>query len=310
MAETKSVLVFGATGTIGTYIFDAILAASPPFERVGIFTSAATAESKKQLVEELKAKGVHVHIGDIKNKDDISKAYSNGYDTVVSAIGRAAIADQILPLEIAEQTESVKKFFPSEYGTDIEYGPKSKDEPPHQQKLKVRKYIRENIKRLEYTFLVTGPFAEFYIGKPFGAGGYDVKAKKAILLGTGKERVSLTTMPDVGKLLVAALRHPEASKNKALIVNSFTTTPEEILAEYERQLDTKFEVQIISLEELRKMEKEAWEKVGLGATGLILKRIWTEGGTLYDHRDNEKIGFTSPDTLEVAVSRAIKAQTE
>jgi hypothetical protein len=196
MAESKSILIFGGTGLIGKYILDAVLAANPPFEKVGIYTTAGTAESKSQLINDLKAKGVQIHIGDIRDIEDVAKAYAAGYDTVISAIGRAAIAEQIPLIELAEKTESVKKFFPSEYGTDIEYGPKSKDEKPHQQKLKVRKHIRENVQRLEYSYVVTGPFAEGYIGKPWAAGGYDVKAKEAILPGTGNEKVSLTTMPE------------------------------------------------------------------------------------------------------------------
>jgi hypothetical protein len=96
-------------------------------------------------------------------------------------------------------TPNIKRFFPSEYGTDIEYGSQSATEKPHQQKLKVRAYIREAVKRLEYTYLVTGPYAEGYIGKGRGdlsAGGFDVQARKAVLLGTGNEKISLTTMPE------------------------------------------------------------------------------------------------------------------
>lgn len=199
MAETNKVLTFGATGFIGTHILDAILEAQPPFETVGIFTSASTASAKGQLLDDLKTKGVKIHIGDVTDTGDVTKAYSAGYDTVISAVGRPVSDKQILLLELAEKTGSIKKFFPSEYGTDIEYGLKSKDEHPHQLKLQVRKYIRENIERLEYTYLVTGPFAEGYIGKSEGderIGSIDVKAKKANLLGTGKEKVSLTTNPE------------------------------------------------------------------------------------------------------------------
>lgn len=114
----------------------------------------------------------------------------------------------------------------------------------------------------------------------------------------------------VGRLLVAALRHPTESKNQALKVNSFTTTPDEILAEYERQLGTKFDVRYTSLDELRKLEEENWKQKGLVATGWILRRIWTEGGTLYDARDDERIGFGEPETLEVVVARVIKTQTQ
>ena len=199
MTETNKILIFGATGLIGTHILNAILTAQPPFEKVGIFTSPATAQSKAQLIDDLKSKDVHIHIGDVENAEDITQAYATGYGTIVSAVGRPVIDKQILLLELAEKTHGVKKFFPSEYGTDIEYGPKSKDEHPHQLKLKVRKYIREQIERLEYTYLVTGPFAEGYVGKSSGderIGSIDVKNKRANLLGTGKEKISLTTMPE------------------------------------------------------------------------------------------------------------------
>lgn len=108
---------------------------------------------------------------------------------------------------------------------------------------------------------------------------------------------------------MAALRHPAEAKGQALKVNSFTTTPNEILAEYERQTGSKFDVKYTSLDELRKLEQENWEKSGIGATGWILRRIWTEGGTLYETRDNEKIGFVNPETLSDVVARVIKTQT-
>ena len=113
----------------------------------------------------------------------------------------------------------------------------------------------------------------------------------------------------VGKLLVAALRHPTESNGQALKVNSFTTTPDEVLAEYEKQVGTKFDVQYVPLDELRELEQEAWEKHGLGATVFILRRIWTEGGTLYETRDNERIGVGEMETLGDVVKRAIEIQT-
>lgn len=108
------------------------------------------------------------------------------------------IASQINLLELAEQTESVKRFFPSEYGTDIEYWPESAHEKPHQQKLKVRRYIAEHVKRLEICYLVTGPYADLYMGavKKPEIGTYDVKGKRAVLLGDGNGKISLTTMAE------------------------------------------------------------------------------------------------------------------
>jgi hypothetical protein len=94
-----------------------------------------------------------------------------------------------------------------------------------------------------------------------------------------------------------------------LIINSFTTTPSEILAEFERQTASVWEVSYTSLERLRMLEQKAWEESGPNATGYTLRRIWTEGGTLYPANDNESVGFTRQETLSAAVSRVIAAQT-
>lgn len=44
---------------------------------------------------------------------------------------------QVNWIHLSGKSPSVKRFFPSEFGTDIEYGPESVNEKPHQLKLKV-----------------------------------------------------------------------------------------------------------------------------------------------------------------------------
>jgi hypothetical protein len=192
----KDILVFGATGLIGTHIINELIAAKS-FGRLAIFTSLDTLQRKPDVISSLKARGVDVLAGDLTNAADVENAYK-GIDTVVSAVGRPIIDLQIGLLEIAERTPNVKFFYPSEFGTDIEYFPNSKDERPHQLKLKVRKFIAGNVRRLQYTYLVTGPYADGYISRSRGAraGNFDVKERKATLLGTGNERISLTTMQE------------------------------------------------------------------------------------------------------------------
>ncbi|RFU26259.1 hypothetical protein B7463_g10076, partial [Scytalidium lignicola] len=297
--QPKRILLFGATGVIGVYILDALIQTQPHFEKVGIFTSPGTVEQKATQIQSLKDQGVEVIAG---------------YDTVVSAVGRNVIAAQIDLIRWAEDTPSITYFYPSEYGTDIEYGPQSATEKPHQLKLKVRSYIRSSVKRLKYTYVVTGPYADLYIGKMDSEkakkiGHYDAQTKEAILIGSGEDRVSLTTMADVGKFVVASLQHPEVSVNRALKVHSFTTTPNEILAEFQRQTGEIWKVAYTPLNELKKLEQEAWAVGDPLATVYTLRRIWTEGGTLYDKTDNEAIGVVVTDTLGSMVKRAIEKET-
>lgn len=228
----KNLLIFGATGTIGSFILEAILAARSQFDRVAIFTSPRTAETKAAYLEKLKAQNIEVIVGDVEDENAVKAAYNGTYtytsnpsyprlfytfkpvpnpnttntktgiDTVISALGRMALAQQIPLIRLAAASPSVKLFLPSEYGTDIAYGPASANEKPHQQKLKVRALLEKEIPReqLDYAYVVTGPFAEMYLHITPGvdeAGGWDVKARKAVLLGEkGEARVSLTTMKE------------------------------------------------------------------------------------------------------------------
>lgn len=200
---------------------------------------------------------------------------------------------QISLLKLASAAPSIKFFYPSEYGTDIEYNGSSAHEKPHQLKLQVRKFIRENALDLRITYLVTGPYSDLFFAptKDPRIGSFDVKEKKATLLGTGGEKVSFTTMRDVGRLLVAALQTPIADAERILKVNSFTATGKEALTEFEKQTGTKWDVSFTSLDQLKELEKQAWEEDWPSKTPLTLRRIWTEGGTLYETRDNGKISF-------------------
>ncbi|KAJ4136366.1 hypothetical protein NW768_003979 [Fusarium equiseti] len=308
--QPRSILIFGATGTIGRYIAKAIVNAQPAFDHVTIFTSEGTVSKKQDFIQELKSKAVNIITGDVNNEEDVKKAYQ-GIDTVVSAVGRNVIETQIKLFKLASESDSVKWFFPSEYGTDIEYGPQSADEKPHQLKLKVRKYIRENANGLKHTFVVTGPYIDMYFTLNPDipeAGGFDYEGKKAVLIDNGEGKIGFTTMPDVGKAVVAALHHPSESFNKALKIQSFVVTPKEILEELEKQTGgDSWTVENYTLDELRKAEKKGWNEGNSNATSYTLRRIWAEGGTLYEKTDNEKIGLKDEDleTLEDAVRRQL-----
>lgn len=117
--------------------------------------------------------------------------------------------------------------------------------------------------------------------------------------------MKLILSASVGKLLVAALQHLAASKNKALIVNSFTTTPDEILTEFEKQTGTKWKVEYTNLQKLKELEEQAWKEQDPMATVFTLRRIWTEGSTLYGRRDNELIGDPPMETMADQVRQAI-----
>ncbi|KAK7905360.1 hypothetical protein LTR67_000081 [Exophiala xenobiotica] len=309
----KKLLIFGATGLIGKYITQAIVENKDKFDRIAIFTSQGTVQSKADQIDALKKQGVDVIVGDVTNSEDVVKAYQD-IDTVISAVGRNVIEQQVELVRLANESPSVHRFFPSEYGTDIEYGPTSANEIPHQKKLKVRAALREECVNLDHTYVVTGPYSDLFLGNNERfkqAGTFDVKNKEAVLVGDENTKISFTTMRDVGKLVVHAALHPEASRNKALRVNSFTATNKEILEAFKKKTGGQpWKVSYTSIEDVKKMEQEALEAGNPFATLFTLRRIWAEGGTLYEKRDNYLIDAEDDmDSLEDAVSEAVKAQT-
>ncbi|KAI2625051.1 NAD(P)-binding protein [Hypoxylon sp. NC1633] len=311
----SKILIIGATGTIGKYITNAVLSTEPRVaNHISIFTSQATPSNprKQALLSSWKAQGASVIVGNVNNLEDVKNAY-NGIDTVISCLGRDTLASQVELLRLAEESKDVRWFFPSEYGTDIEYDASSKDEKPHQNKLTVRRFIRDSVKKVKCTYVVTGPYLEMFLPLVPGAeeaGGYDTKSKNAVVIADGDGKVGFTSMPDVGKLVAAALQHPEASMGKVLKVQSFVTTPNAILEEFERQTGTKWTVDHTPSQTLRDVEKEKWDAKSPIATLYTLKRIWAEGGTLYDKTDNEILGVKPGDLelLSAVVERAVKGQ--
>lgn len=76
MSDKSNLLMFGATGTIGKYIIEAIVNDRDSFGRIAIFTSAHTVSSKPDELNALRQKGVDILIGDVGNREDVLKAYA------------------------------------------------------------------------------------------------------------------------------------------------------------------------------------------------------------------------------------------
>ena len=93
------------------------------------------------------------------------------------------------------------------------------------------------------------------------------------------------------------------------MVHSFTATPHEILAEYEQQTGCKWEKSYTPVERLKQIEKEEYQVYSPLATVVTLRRIWTEGGTLYKFYDDMVLQIES-ETLESQIAANIRKQEE
>lgn len=114
-------------------------------------------------------------------------------------------------------------------------------------------------------------------------------------------------MYSTAKAVVGALRHPDASFDKALKIHSFVVTPNQVLVELEKQLGKQFTKEYVPISKLESIETAWWKEGNPLATIATLRRIWATGGTLYDKWDNESVGLdeSNLDSLETAVKEFI-----
>lgn len=75
----RKILVFGATGVIGKFIIQELYNARSSFEKIGIFTSPATANNKSDVIQGWEEKGVEIIVADVNSESDIAKAYESLY---------------------------------------------------------------------------------------------------------------------------------------------------------------------------------------------------------------------------------------
>lgn len=90
--------------------------------------------------------------------------------------------------------------------------------------------------------------------------GYNVKEQKASFFNGGKDRWSTTTMHSIGLAVKNALLVPEATVNRYLFIDSFTVSQNEVLASFEKATGTKWAVEQVDAEEMKKSGLEKMSK--------------------------------------------------
>ena len=126
----KNVIVLGATGSIGPAIVHA-LRSHPARFTVSVYTRV---ESKAELPS-----GITVYRGDY-GVESLGKAFE-GQDAIVSAVPTFSTLQQIRIIDVAISA-GVRRFVPSEYGTDTSDPRAEEFLPPVADKKEVIKHLK------------------------------------------------------------------------------------------------------------------------------------------------------------------------
>ncbi|KAK1558414.1 hypothetical protein Q3G72_002059 [Acer saccharum] len=117
MASKSNILIIGGTGYIGKYIVEASAKSGHP-TFVLVRESTLSSASRVKVVENFKNLGVNFIIGDLCDHKSLVEAIKR-VDVVICTIGLFQSADQDKIVAAIKEAGNVKRFFPSEFGHDV-----------------------------------------------------------------------------------------------------------------------------------------------------------------------------------------------
>lgn len=285
--QFKNVAILGAGGNLGPAILNAFLSA-PEYN----VTVISRQESKSTFPDSVK-----VVRADYKSAESLTAALK-GQDVVFSIVGGSALGDQ-KPIIDAAIAAGVKRFFPSEYGSNVPDPRVRAIVPVFEAKKGAVDYLKSKEDVIEWTSLITGPFFDWGLKVGFVL-GLNRKDKKATIINSGNTTFTSSTFPQIGRALIASLEHASETKNQYVTISSFAKTEKEILAAVEKVTGDKYEVTDVKSDDLIAQGRGKLQKGDFSGIADLIKAVaFGELGDLRSELWNEKLGLPEEDFEEV-----------
>ncbi|KAI9063943.1 NAD-P-binding protein [Trametes sanguinea] len=204
-SQLPLVLVLGATGHTGESIVKGLLAS-------GNFRVAALvrpASLNKPATNALRASGVEIRTGDLRDSvEDLTKAFA-GVDVLISAVSAWVLELQRDALRAAKAA-GAKRVIPCDFGTPGERGVRVL----HDQKLAIRDFVKEL--GVPYTFIDVGWWMQLSLPLPERSASL-IKAQSYTIFDKGDNKVLMTNLDHIGTYVARIVADPR-TLNHAVIV--------------------------------------------------------------------------------------------
>ncbi|USP81228.1 hypothetical protein yc1106_08502 [Curvularia clavata] len=284
----KNVIIIGAGGNLGPSVLDAFLKES----------SFNTSVLSRQSSQSKFPPNVNVIRADYDSQDSLKAAFQ-GQDAVVSLVGGMALGDQNKLIDAAIAA-GVKRFIPSEYGSDTPSKRAREIVPIFEAKFATVNYLKSKEKEISWTSIIQGPFFDW--GLKVGFLGFDKSSKTATLYDNGEATFSAANLHQIGVATVKVLEHAEETKNQYVYISGFQTTQKEILAVAEKVTGTKWTVKNVDVKDHIEKGHAALSKGDFSGIPALLQGVTFSKEQLGDLSPhglwNDKLGIPKEDFEE------------
>lgn len=254
MAKSR-ILIIGATGYIGPYFAHASVAAGHP-TFVLIRPETAINPAKADLIESFKNSGIVILEGSLEDYESLLYAVRQ-VDIVISSVGSQQILDQLNIIKAIKEVGSIKRFVPSDFGSNqvsldalpdplkTAYGPKQQ----------IRSAAASE--GIPFTVVFTYGFAGFFLGN---LGQYNSKTPprdKVVIFGDGNAKVICVVEEDIASCTILAADDPR-TENKYVHIRppSNILSQNEMVSLWEQKLGKSLEKTHMSGESVLKLMGE------------------------------------------------------
>ncbi|XP_057788376.1 phenylcoumaran benzylic ether reductase POP1-like [Salvia miltiorrhiza] len=255
MAGKSKILIIGATGYIGKFIVGAAAAAGHP-TFVLVRESTLSNPEKSNLIQSFRDFGVNFIPGDMYDHESLLRAIKQ-VDVVISAVGYAQLNDQDRILAAIKETGNIKRFFPSEFGNDVDRV--HAVEPAtsvFQHKAQFRRVVEAA--GVPYTYVSCNFFAGVFIRSLAQLGATSPPRDKVVILGDGNTKAVYNKEEDVATYTIKAVDDPRTS-NKTLYIRppANTISMNDLTTLWENKIGKKLERIYVPEEQVLKDIEEA-----------------------------------------------------
>jgi uncharacterized protein YbjT (DUF2867 family) len=279
----SSVLIIGATGTIGSEIASVLL--SPEYKsKVQLFllvrkSTAETEGPKRDQLEQLVKQGATLSYGDLKDTQADLTTALKGIDVLISTVSGTDFASQ-MNLVPAAKAAGVKWFVPSEFGFDVEaIGADFHPIFDH------KKQVREAVKAagFDWTFVQTATWTSSI--SPLL--GFDLEHSTVTFPESGNTKFTITIERDIATAVADAIVTGRG-RNQILLLGSETFTYEEITRELEKASGRNFTRKVRPLSDLKAaFQKNIWDFAAMLQLLIVTKQnaVHWEAESTYTYKN-------------------------
>ncbi|KAI0490406.1 hypothetical protein F4859DRAFT_7151 [Xylaria cf. heliscus] len=298
--EINTVVVLGATGNLGPHMVSGLLAAG--------FKVTVISRSQPNSTSVIPT-GVKVLQSDY-TFTSLVDAFK-GQDAVVSTVSTITVQQQLSIIDAAVAAK-VKRFIPSEFGSDTSANDEENASGFIKDKQEVVRYLRtKEADGLSWTSICTGAWIDWMLEEGQGLLGLDVRSKTATVIDSGEQEFTASTISLVAKATASTLLHPEETRNKYVQVHSFTLSQNLLLEALERVAGAKFARKNMRREDLLALATKHQQDGDNGHGYYELVTAMSYSGSPYTlfperaARGNELLGLVEEEDLDAMIRRVL-----